>query len=153
MSTLRFKIVCGTLTLFASQYLLAAPGDAFNPIDPLYRQAHTTKHPENPTPTRRYYPRAMGPNYQDHDKGLDCRQLDEKIALLENNTYSAKPSFHEDPYTGASIWIGAVWAPGTLAYLGYSGVAEYYEQDRVQNAQNRIEALRHLKARLRCYEY
>ncbi|MEW8497087.1 MAG: hypothetical protein AB2699_01165, partial [Candidatus Thiodiazotropha taylori] len=68
-------------------------------------------------------------------------------------TYSAKPAFYEDPYAGASIFVGAVWAPGALAYLGYSGAAEFYEQDRVSEAQNRIEALRRMKARLRCYEY
>ncbi|MET0065703.1 MAG: hypothetical protein ABW076_05095 [Candidatus Thiodiazotropha sp.] len=103
--------------------------------------------------TTRVYPSPVGPRFEAGDAALNCRQLDQAIAMLENDTYTAKPGFYEDPYTGASIWISAIWAPGALAYLGYSGVAEYYEDDRIHDAQSRIEALRRIKAQSHCYEY
>ncbi|MCU7918486.1 MAG: hypothetical protein KZQ99_16440 [Candidatus Thiodiazotropha sp. (ex Dulcina madagascariensis)] len=101
----------------------------------------------------RMYPRPDGPVYQEGDDQLSCRQLDQRLTRLETQTYSAKPGFYEDPYTGASIWIGALWVPGALTYLGYSGIAEYHENDRTQAARSRIEALRRMKANLRCYEH
>lgn len=73
--------------------------------------------------------------------------------ILRASHYSDKPGFYEDPYTGASIWIGALWVPGALTYLGYSGIAEYNENDRIHHAQSRIDALRRMKANLRCHEY
>ena len=146
-----FKITLYALLPLFSQCLTAETGTYPSPVDPLYQRGETPPGPSDEWNTR-LYPRPVGPFYQQGDEQLDCRQLDEQLAKLETDTYSAKPGFYEDPYTGASIWIGAVWAPGALTYLGYSGVAEYYENDRVHHAQNRIEALRHMKAKLRCYE-
>jgi hypothetical protein len=100
----------------------------------------------------RAYPRPVEPLYEEGDKQLDCRQLDEQLSQLESRSYSAKPGFYEDPYTGASIWIGSLWVPGALSYLGYSAVAEYHENDRLHHTQSRIEALRRMKAKLRCHE-
>jgi hypothetical protein len=157
MQTNPLKFLVYTLLILLSHSLKAEIGNHPSPIDPLLQS--TTKTSTQPTSTqspesrdRRYYPRPMGPVYKAGDEQLSCRQLDQQLASLEMDTYSAKPGFYEDPYAGASIFVGAVWAPGTLAYLGYSGVAEYYEQDRVGKAENRIEALRRMKARLRCYE-
>jgi hypothetical protein len=100
----------------------------------------------------RAYPRPLEPLHEQADEQLDCRQLEQRLAQLEGQAYSAKPGFYEDPYTGASIWIGSLWAPGALSYLGYSAVAEYTENDRLHHTQSRIEALRRMKAKLRCHE-
>jgi hypothetical protein len=100
----------------------------------------------------RAYPRPIEPLYEEGDKELDCRTLELHLSELESRSYSAKPGFYEDPYTGASIWIGSLWVPGALSYLGYSAVAEYQENDRLHHTQSRIEALRRMKARLRCHE-
>ncbi|MET0090376.1 MAG: hypothetical protein ABW068_10220 [Candidatus Thiodiazotropha sp.] len=123
--------------------------------DPLseYRAKPQIDNTQDKQEATRMFPRPMGPQFEAEDAALNCRQLDQAIAMLENDTYTAKPGFYEDPYTGASIWIGAIWAPGALAYLGYSGVAEYYEDDRIGDSQNRIEALRRMKAQMHCYEY
>ncbi len=151
MSITNVKTITCILTLAFSGCLMAnPPGD-----DPFseYRSKSQTEDIPTGSQTTRLYPRPMGPQFQAEDAALNCRQLDQTIAVLESDTYSAKPGFYEDPYHGASIWVGAIWAPGALAYLGYSGVAEYYEDDRINDSQNRIEALRRMKARLHCYEY
>jgi hypothetical protein len=100
----------------------------------------------------RAYPRPVEPLYEEADEQLDCRQLDQRLSQLESRSYTAKPGFYEDPYTGASIWIGSLWVPGALSYLGYSAIAEYQENDRLHHTQSRIEALRRIKANLRCHE-
>jgi hypothetical protein len=100
----------------------------------------------------RAYPRPVEPLYQEGDEQLDCRQLEQRLSQLESQSYSAKPGFYEDPYTGASIWIGSLWVPGAFSYLGYSAIAEYQEYDRLHHAQSRIEGLRRMKANLRCHE-
>jgi hypothetical protein len=100
----------------------------------------------------RAYPRPVEPLYEEGDKQLDCSTLEQRLSELESRSYTAKPGFYEDPYTGASIWIGSLWVPGALSYLGYSAVAEYQENNRLHHTQSRIEALRRMKARLRCHE-
>ena len=103
-------------------------------------------------PAAGLYPQPLNPVFEPGDEQLSCDELNLRIDRLNPQTYSSKPGFYEDPYHGASIWGGAVWAPGAWSYLGYSGVAEYAEYRRMQDAQNRIEALRYLKARRRCHE-
>ena len=98
------------------------------------------------------YPQPLTPQFKEADETLSCDELDLEIARMTPQTYSDKPGFYEDPYHGASIWGGAIWAPGAWSYLAYSGVAEYAENSSMQEAQNRIEALRYLKARRRCHE-
>ncbi|MES9862029.1 MAG: hypothetical protein ABW157_06990 [Candidatus Thiodiazotropha sp. LLP2] len=152
------KITAYTLMLLFSHSITAEISTYPSPIDPLYQSRSDAPKPsdskdDSSNKETRFYPRPTGPVFQAGDEQLNCRQLDQQLATLESDTYSAKPGFYEDPYTGASIFIGAVWAPGALAYLGYSGAAEYYESDRVNDAQNRIEALRRMKAKRHCYEY
>ncbi|MEW8508275.1 MAG: hypothetical protein AB2598_16390 [Candidatus Thiodiazotropha sp.] len=101
---------------------------------------------------QRAYPRPVEPLYEKADEALDCRQLEQRLSELESRSYSAKPGFYEDPYTGASIWIGSLWVPGALSYLGYSAIADYHESDRLHHNHSRIEGLRRLKANLRCHE-
>ncbi|MBT2969568.1 MAG: hypothetical protein B6D72_08830 [gamma proteobacterium symbiont of Ctena orbiculata] len=108
--------------------------------------------PQLPADEQRAYPRPVEPLYEESDEAMDCRQLEQRLAELESQTYSAKPGFYEDPYTGASIWIGSLWVPGALSYLGYSAIAEYQENDRLHYNQSRIEGLRRIKANLRCHE-
>ncbi len=98
------------------------------------------------------YPQPLNPQFEEGDENLTCDELNLRIARLNPQTYSSKPGFYDDPYHAASIWIGAVWVPGAWSYMAYSGVAEYAEYDRMQDAENRIEALRYLKARRRCHE-
>ncbi len=107
-----------------------------------------------PTPSagQTLYPQPLTPTFEAGDEELSCQELDRQIAQLMPQTYSSKPGFYEDPYHGAAIWGGVLLAPAALGYLPYSGVVEYEEYSRIQNAQSRIEALRYLKARRRCYE-
>lgn len=98
------------------------------------------------------YPQPLAPTFEEGDETLSCEELNRQLAQLIPQTYSVKPEFYNDPYHGASLWGGAVWAPGAWSYLAYSGVVEYEEYSRMRDAQNRIEALRYLKARRRCHE-
>ena len=98
------------------------------------------------------YPQPLTPVFEAGDEQLNCDELNLEIARLNPQTYSQKPGFYDDPYHAASIWIGAIWAPGAWSYMAYSGVAEISERDRMRDAGNRIEALRYLKARRRCHE-
>jgi hypothetical protein len=97
------------------------------------------------------YPHPPAPAIRPADRDLSCAQLDREIAELEPLTYSYKPGFYQDPAHGAAIWGGAL-APPVAGYLIYSGVAEYYDEERMLDARNRIEVLRRLKAYRRCYE-
>ena len=97
------------------------------------------------------YPHPPAPAYQPGDRALSCEQLETQIAELEPLTYSYKPGFYEDPAHGAAIW-GGVLAPQAAGYLVYSGAAEILDRQRMQEAYNRIEVLRRLKAYRRCYE-
>lgn len=98
------------------------------------------------------YPQPLTPHFEEGDEQLTCDQLNQQIARLSPQTYSSKPDFYNDPYHAASLWGGAIWAPGAWSYMAYSGVAEYAEYSKMQDAQSRIEALRYLKARRRCHE-
>lgn len=97
------------------------------------------------------YPHPPAPVYQPGDRELTCQQLERQIAELEPLTYSYKPGFYEDSAHGAAIW-GGVLVPQASGYLVYSGVAEILDRKRMQQAYNRIEVLRRLKAYRRCYE-
>jgi hypothetical protein len=98
------------------------------------------------------YPQPLIPHFKEGDEQLTCDELNLEMAHLIPQTYSSKPGFYNDPYHGASLWGGAVWAPGVWSYMAYSGVTEYSEYRRIRDAHNRIEALRYLKARRRCHE-
>jgi hypothetical protein len=98
------------------------------------------------------YPHPLAPRFEAGDEKLTCRDLEERLYTLSVETYSDKPGFYKDPYNGASLWGGILWSPGVWSYLAYSGVAEYAEQARMRSAADRMEALRHLKARRRCHE-
>lgn len=109
--------------------------------------------PVSPAPSAQtLYPQPVTPRFEEGDDALTCEALNRQLSQLMPQTYSGKPGFYDDPYHGASIWGGAIWAPGAWTYLGYSGVAEYAEYARIRDARNRIEALRYLKARRRCHE-
>ena len=100
----------------------------------------------------RLYPQPLTPVFDEADEQMTCDELNLEIARLNPQTYSLKPGFYDDPYHAASIWIGAIWAPGAWSYMAYSGVAEFSESSRMKDAENRIEALRYLKARRRCHD-
>ncbi len=97
------------------------------------------------------YPHPPSPVYQAGDRELSCEQLETELSALEPLTYSYKPGFYSDPAHGAAIWAG-VLAPPAWGYLGYSGLAEYYDEKRIIDARHRINVLRRLKAYHRCYE-
>ena len=98
------------------------------------------------------YPQPLTPRFEAGDEQLSCYELEQAMSREIAASYSDKPGFYDDPYHGASIWTGTLWAPGAWTYLAYSGVAEYGEYSRTSDAQARIEALRQLKARQRCHE-
>lgn len=80
------------------------------------------------------------------DLARDCYSLESEIAALTPLTYSYKPGFYEDFYHGVAINTG-VWPVFIV-----TGVAEYRERKRMHLTGKRIEALRKLKARKRCFE-
>jgi hypothetical protein len=82
---------------------------------------------------------------------MSCRELEKQLATLEPLTYSDKAEFYSDPAHGAAIWGGMLWAPA-LGYLGYSGLVEYQQEQRMADARARIAQLRQLKAQRHCYE-
>jgi len=98
------------------------------------------------------YPQPLSPRSEEGDEQLNCYELEQALTRESVASYSDKPGLYDDPYHGASLWAGTLWAPGAWSYLAYSGVAEYAEYSRTQPALARIEALRQLKARLRCHE-
>ncbi|MDJ0806774.1 MAG: hypothetical protein QNJ78_08060 [Gammaproteobacteria bacterium] len=97
------------------------------------------------------YPHPPAPIYQPGDQQHSCDQLETELATLEPLTYTYKPGFYNDPAHAAAIW-GGLFVPPAWGYLGYSGLAEYYDERRIMDARQRIEVLRRLKAYRRCNE-
>jgi len=92
------------------------------------------------------------PTPADSDRALNCLALEREITALTPKTYSYKPDFYSDPYQGAAIWIGTTLFMPAYAISGYAGYLQYQENGRIISAEDRIEALRHLKAQQRCFE-
>lgn len=86
------------------------------------------------------------------DRQRNCLALEQEIAALQPQTYSYKPGFYDDPYQGASVWVGTTLFMPAYALSGYLAYLDYQENARIISAEERIEALRHLKARQHCFE-
>jgi len=82
-----------------------------------------------------------------------CRDLEHELAALQPKTYSYKPDFYDDPVQGTAVWVSATsfW-PLSYGVLGYAGYYEYQENERIYQAQDRIEMLRRAKAEKHCFE-
>ncbi|MCW8908009.1 MAG: hypothetical protein OQL28_12230 [Sedimenticola sp.] len=86
------------------------------------------------------------------DRQKNCIALEQEIASLQPQTYSYKPGFYDDPYQGTSVWVGTTLFMPAYALSGYLAYLQYQENARVISAEERIEVLRHLKARHHCFE-
>lgn len=86
------------------------------------------------------------------DRQKNCIALEQEIAGLQPQTYSYKPGFYNDPYQGTSIWVGTTLFMPAYALSGYLAYLQYQENARIISAEERIEVLRHLKARHHCFE-
>jgi len=104
---------------------------------------------------------AARPGPDDYQKS--CMVLDDEVTMLVPLTYRYVPGFYDDPYNAFAIWMGTF---GTLSvtdveildvplwygYLGFSGYKRHAEEERIHKANLRIDALRRVKARKRCFE-
>jgi hypothetical protein len=97
------------------------------------------------------YPYPPGLVFKEGDRELSCEALEDELIQLQPLTYSYKPGFYDDPAHGVAIWGGLFWTPA-LIYLPYSGMAEYYDRKRIDQANDRIAVLRQLKAYRHCYQ-
>lgn len=101
----------------------------------------------------------------DNDGLKSCLELDDEINAILPATYRYIPGFYEDSYNAGSIWLGTTDAssgvilsgfirevPIWYYYLGYSAYKRHTEEQRIRDSGNRIEVLRRVKARKRCYE-
>lgn len=86
------------------------------------------------------------------EQALSCVALEREIARLTPDTYSYQPGFYEDPYHGASIWLGTTVMMPAYALSGYVEYLRYQERGRMISAEDRIEMLRRLKAQNHCFE-
>lgn len=129
---LLLSLLCIPWVLQADDSSTTDNGNIFEQID-LYR-----------TPT------APMPSPADRQK--NCLALEQEIAALQPRTYSYKPGFYNDPYQGTSVWVGTTLFMPAYALSGYLAYLQYQEDARIISAEERIEALRHLKARQHCFE-
>jgi len=95
-------------------------------------------------------PAVPTPSAEDRQK--NCIALEQEIAGLQPHTYSYKPGFYDDPYQGVSVWVGTTLFMPAYALSGYLAYLQYQENARIISAEERIEVLRHLKARHHCFE-
>ncbi len=86
------------------------------------------------------------------DMALTCADLDREISRLAPYTYNYRPAFDQDPYVGASLWVGTTVFMPAYAFLGLRYIGDFQQDQRIQTASARIESLRHLKAEKFCYE-
>jgi hypothetical protein len=105
--------------------------------------------------------RAAQPGPDDYQKS--CVVLDDEVTMLIPLTYRYVPGFYDDPYNAFAIWMGTIGVlsvtdvevldvPLWYGYLGFSGYKRHAEEERIHKANMRIEALRRVKARKRCFE-
>lgn len=104
---------------------------------------------------------AAQPGPDDYQKS--CLVLDDEITMLLPLTYRYVPGFYDDPKNAFAIWSGTLGlltltskefydVPLWYGYLGFSGYKRYAEEERIFKTNLRIEALRRVKARKRCFE-
>ncbi|AKH22014.1 hypothetical protein AAY24_02820 [Sedimenticola thiotaurini] len=105
----------------------------------------------SPFPFQLYRTPAV-PEPSRNEQILTCEALEREIAQLTPDTYSYQPGFYEDPYHGASIWIGTTILMPAYALSGYVEYLRYQERGRMISAEDRIEMLRRLKAQKHCFE-
>lgn len=98
------------------------------------------------------YRTPAAPIAEARDRAKDCLALERELSEQMPLTYSYQPDFYNDPYQGASVWIGTTLFTPAYALSAFSGLARFQENGRIISAQQRIEVLRHLKAQLRCFE-
>ncbi len=98
------------------------------------------------------YSRPEAPKGAEEDYGKSCNLLEQEIVSLLPLTYSKKPALSEDPYVGTAATVGTVAFPVALTYLAYPVAFDHIEQNQIEAATRRIEALRLVKASKRCFE-
>ena len=98
------------------------------------------------------YRSPVAPQMSDEDREKSCRDLEYELTSLLPMTYSYKPDFYDDPVQGTAFWVGTTMFTPAYAALGYTSYFGYQENERIIKVQDRIEALRRLKAEKRCFE-
>ena len=113
------------------------------------------------------YPKPQTPTPQATDTVKTCVALDDEIVGLTPLTYRTVPDFYDDPKVAAAIWLGTTnnvlltllpeeipltEIPLAYAYLAYPAYKGYKEEERIRRVNLRIESLRRLKAKKRCFE-
>jgi len=98
------------------------------------------------------YSRPEVPIGTEADYGKSCATIEQEISALMPLTYSKKPALGEDPYVGVAATVGTVAFPVALTYLAYPVAFGHVEQNQIEEATVRIEALRQVKASKHCFE-
>ena len=98
------------------------------------------------------YRSPVAPQLMDEDREKSCRDLEYELTSLLPMTYSYKPDFYNDPVQGAAFWVGTTVFVPAYAVLGYTSYYDYQENARIVKVQDRIEAIRRIKAEKQCFE-
>jgi len=113
------------------------------------------------------YPEPQVPTPRAGDSLKTCVALDDEIVGLTPLTYRTTPDIYDDPKVAAAIWLGTTNMvllnilpeeipltdiPLAYAYLAYPAYKGYKEEERIRRVSLRIESLRRIKARKRCFE-
>ena len=84
-----------------------------------------------------------------------CEELDDAITYMLPSTYSYKPGFYDDNYTGAAVWGSTVGEfsifEHSWLYLPYSWLVGYLEQGQQHKSFYHVEKMRRAKAIKNCY--
>jgi hypothetical protein len=96
------------------------------------------------------------PFFDPADRLKSCMALDDEISLLVTKArYAEKADFYNDPNNAVSAVIGISGlglGEAALLYWIYAEAERYGIQDRVEAIHRRVDALRRVKAKKRCYE-
>ena|GEM_PF-3526139 len=113
------------------------------------------------------YPKPRAPTPSVGDSQKTCVAIDDEIVALTPLTYRLVPDFYDDPKNAAAIWLTTTKVvlfdffpdevplteiPLGYGLLAYPGYKKYKEEERIRLASQRIEVLRRVKARKRCFE-
>lgn len=94
----------------------------------------------------------LTPAFEAADEQKSCVQLDDEIVALVARTYAYKPSFYDDPSNAAAFALGISVNEWFWAWWAVNEGQRYFVSREVDAVEQRIAALRRVKAKKRCFE-
>ncbi len=92
------------------------------------------------------------PFYDPADKLKSCVQLDDEISILDFKARVTEPGFLDNKWNKLAGMVALVYPKAYLVWI-YTEAKRFGIEDRIAALNSRINVLRRVKAKKRCFEY